>query len=63
LQILTGLNLLSCLQAFDAKGTGYLTPHDLLAGCAGLGLILSEKELTSMAHYSGGCLNSVASRG
>lgn len=41
------------VQAFDTKGTGYLPPHDLLAGCAGLGLILSEKELTSMAHYSG----------
>jgi Ca2+-binding EF-hand superfamily protein len=41
-------------QAFDAQGNGYVSAHDLLAACAGLGLILSERELNNMAQYTVG---------
>lgn len=40
--------LVPVLRAFDDNGTGYLFRNDLLAGCAALGVIVSETEFESM---------------
>ncbi len=40
--------LVPVLRAFDNNGSGFLTRHDLLAGCAALGVVISEKEFESM---------------
>lgn len=37
--------LLTVLKTFDARSTNYLAKHDLLAGCAALGVVLSDNEL------------------
>lgn len=36
------------LRAFDAAGTGFLSKHDLLAGCATLGVVLNDTELETL---------------
>jgi Ca2+-binding EF-hand superfamily protein len=36
------------LRAFDDSGCGYLSRSDLLAGCAALGVVVSENEFESM---------------
>jgi Ca2+-binding EF-hand superfamily protein len=40
--------LVVVLRAFDESGSGFLSRHDLLAGCAALGVVVSEKEFDSM---------------
>lgn len=40
--------LLAVLRAFDASGGGYLSQHDVLSGCAALGVVVSESELQSL---------------
>lgn len=40
--------LQTVLQAFDSSGSGMLSRHDLLAGCASLGIVLSEKEMDTL---------------
>ena len=41
-------DLLKVLQAFDQEGSGVLSKHDLLAGCAAMGVVLSQKELEEL---------------
>jgi len=41
------------LTAFDSEGNGALTTKDLLAGCAGLGLVLSEKDVAALSMLVG----------
>jgi hypothetical protein len=36
------------LAAFDPKHTGHLPKHDLLAACASLGVVLSDRELDTL---------------
>jgi Ca2+-binding EF-hand superfamily protein len=40
--------LIPVLKAFDNAGTGFLGRHDLLAGCAALGVVVSEKEFEAL---------------
>lgn len=42
------MELLTVLKSFDPRNTGHLTRHDLLAGCAALGVVLSESELNCL---------------
>lgn len=41
-----------CAQAFDSEGTGLLPPKELAGGCAGLGLVITDKEVSMMSHFS-----------
>ncbi len=36
------------LRAFDSAASGFLNRHDLLAGCASLGVVLSQGELDTL---------------
>mmetsp|Transcript_8149 Transcript_8149/g.20349 ORF Transcript_8149/g.20349 Transcript_8149/m.20349 type:complete len:358 (-) Transcript_8149:41-1114(-) len=40
--------LRTVLAAFDREGSGFMSQHELLAGCAALGVVLSEKELATL---------------
>ena len=41
--------LLTVLKTFDPASTNYLTKHELLSGCAALGVVLSDKELECLS--------------
>lgn len=40
--------LLALLKVFDTQGKGFVSKHDLLAGCAGMGVVLSETEMGTL---------------